>query len=155
MYIDCNQEYSWSWNNSGLNCAGSIIHGFFFSVVNITEGFPGGSVVKNPPANARDLSSIPGSGRFPGEGNGYLLQYAYLKNSMDRGAWWATVHQVSKESDTTEQQSITEPQDLQVGWVSRCGTCRHGQSTLSYMRVSTVGRMSDPNLCAIRGCSLQ
>ena len=43
-------------------------------------------MVKNPPANARDLSSIPGSGRFPGEGNGYLLQYAYLKNSMDRGA---------------------------------------------------------------------
>ena len=66
-------------------------------------------MVKNPPASAGDLSSI------PGEGNGYLLQYAYLKSSMDRGAWWAMVHQVSKESDTTEQQNITEPQDLQVG----------------------------------------
>ena len=73
-----------------------------FSIVNITEAFPGGSVVKNPPAHAGDLSSIPGSGRSHGEGNGYLLQYSYLENSMDREAWWATVHWVSKESDTTE-----------------------------------------------------
>ena len=46
---------------------------FFFPTVSITEGFPGGSVVKNPPANAGDLSSILGSGRVPGEGDGYLL----------------------------------------------------------------------------------
>ena len=50
-------------------------------------GFPGGSVVKNPPASARDVGSIPGSGRSPGEGNGNPLQYSYLENPMDRGAW--------------------------------------------------------------------
>ena len=49
-----------------------------------TLGFPDGSVVKNPPANAGDTDSIPGSGRSPGEGNGNLLQYYCLENSMDR-----------------------------------------------------------------------
>ena len=46
---------------------------------------------------------IPGLGRFPGEGNGNPLQYSCLENPMDREAWWATVHGVTKESDTTEQ----------------------------------------------------
>ena len=58
--------------------------------------FPGDSVVKNPPANARDVGSIPGSGGFPGEGNGNPLQYSWLENPMDRGAWQATVHGVAK-----------------------------------------------------------
>ena len=52
------------------------------------EGFPGDAVVKNPPANAEDvgvIGSIPGSGRSPGVGNGNLLQYSCLENSMDRG----------------------------------------------------------------------
>ena len=56
-------------------------------------------VVKNPPANAgdiRDMGSIPGSAGSPGEGNGYPLQYSCLENSMDRGAWGATVHGVTK-----------------------------------------------------------
>ena len=56
-------------------------------------------VVKNPPTNVGDLgdmSSISGSGRSPGEGNGNSLQYSYLGNPMDRGAWWATVHGVTK-----------------------------------------------------------
>ena len=60
---------------------------------------PGGTVVKNLPANAgdtRDVGSIPGSGRSPGEGNGNPLQYSRLENSMDRGAWRATVHGVTK-----------------------------------------------------------
>ena len=57
-------------------------------------------MVKNPPANAGDTSSIPGSGRFPGEGNGNPLQYSCLENSMDRAAWLATIHGVS-ESDMT------------------------------------------------------
>ena len=68
-------------------------------------GFPDGPVVKNPPANAgdaRDESSIPGSGRSPGEGNGNPLQYSCLGNPMDRGACWATVHGGLKGSDTTE-----------------------------------------------------
>ena len=59
-------------------------------------GLPGGSVVKNPLANAGDASSIPGLGRTSGEGDGNLLQYSCLENSTDKGAWWATVHGVSK-----------------------------------------------------------
>ena len=62
-------------------------------------GFPGGRVLKNPPANAGDVSSISGSGRSPGEGNGNPLQYCCLGNPMDRAAWWATVHGVTEESD--------------------------------------------------------
>jgi len=58
-------------------------------------GFPGGSVVKNIPANAGDTSSIPGSGRSLGEGNGNPLQYSCLGNSVDRGTWLATVHGVA------------------------------------------------------------
>ena len=60
---------------------------------------PGGSGVKNPPTNARDtgdMGSIPGSGRYPGAENGNLLQYFCLENSMDNGAWRATVHGVTK-----------------------------------------------------------
>ena len=60
---------------------------------------PGGTVVKNPPASTgdpRDLSSIPGLGRSPGEGNGYPLQYSCLENAMDRGAWRATVPGVAR-----------------------------------------------------------
>ena len=56
-------------------------------------------MVKNPHANAgdkRDVGLIPGSGRSPGEGNGNPLQYSCLENSMDGGAWWATVHGVSE-----------------------------------------------------------
>ena len=52
-------------------------------------------VVKNPPANAGDSGSIPGSGRSPGRGHGSPLQYSCLRNPMDRGAWWATVHGVA------------------------------------------------------------
>ena len=59
-------------------------------------GFPGGSEVKNLPANARDVGSVLGWGRSPGEGNGNPLQYSCLGNSMDREAWWATVHGVAK-----------------------------------------------------------
>ena len=56
-------------------------------------------MVKNPPANAgdaRDVGLIPGLGKTSREGNGNLLQYSCLENSMDRGAWWATVHRVTK-----------------------------------------------------------
>ena len=59
-------------------------------------GFPGGSEVKASASNAGDLGLIPGSGRSPGEGNGNPLQYSFLGNPMDRGAWWATVHRVAK-----------------------------------------------------------
>ena len=59
------------------------------------------SRVKNPPAIAGDLGSILGSGSSPGVGHGNPLQYSCLKNSMNRGAWWAIVHGVS-ELDMTE-----------------------------------------------------
>ena len=65
-------------------------------------GFPGGSVVKNLSGNTGDTGLVPGLGRTPGEGNGKPLQYSCLGNPMDRGAWWATVHGVTKESDTTD-----------------------------------------------------
>ena len=51
---------------------------------------------KESACNARDLGLIPESGRFPGEGNGYPLQYSCLENSMERRAWWATFHGVAK-----------------------------------------------------------
>ena len=53
------------------------------------------SMVKNPP-DAGDTDSVPGMGRSPGEGNGYTRQYSCLENPMDKGAWWATVHGVTK-----------------------------------------------------------
>ena len=62
----------------------------------VVVGFPSGSLVKSPPANAGYLGSIPGLGRSPGVGNGNPLQCFYLRNPLDRGAWWATVHGVTK-----------------------------------------------------------
>ena len=62
-------------------------------------------MVKNPPANAgdlRDAGSVPGLGGSPGGGRGNSLQYSCLENPTDRGAWQATVHGVTKESDTTK-----------------------------------------------------
>ena len=68
-------------------------------------GFPGGSGGKESACNAGDpenLGSIPESGRHPGEENGNPLQYSCLGNPMDRGACWATVHEVKKKLDTIE-----------------------------------------------------
>ena len=64
-------------------------------------------MVKNPPANAGDLGSLPGSGRFPGEGNGNPLQYSCLENPKDRGAWGTIVHGVARVGHNlgTKQQS--------------------------------------------------
>ena len=73
-----------------------------------SQGFPGGSDGKEPILNTRDLASIPGSGRSPGGGNGNPLQYSYLENPMDRGAWRATVSPWGhKELDTTEQLTLS------------------------------------------------
>ena len=77
-------------------------------------------MVKNLPANAgdaRDTGSVPGLGRSPGEGNGYLLQYSCLENPMDRGAWWATVHRVAK--------SWTRLKWLSSSSSGRCRTPHH------------------------------
>ena len=78
------------------------------------KGSPGGSVVKNPPDNAGDtgdMSSIPGSGRSPGGGNGKPLQHSCLENHMDEGAWQARVHGIIKSrtslSDKTETTKVS------------------------------------------------
>ena len=64
---------------------------------------PSGSDGKESAYNARDLGSIPGLDKSPGEGNGYPLQYSCMENSMDRESWWATVHGITRELDMTEQ----------------------------------------------------
>ena len=66
------------------------------SSLNLDEGFPSSSVGKESACNAGDVALIPGLGRSPGEGNVIPLQYFCLENSMDRGAWWATVHGIAK-----------------------------------------------------------
>ena len=58
-------------------------------------GFPGSSVIMSPPANAGNTSSIPGSARSAGEGNGNPLQYSYLENPVDSGVWQATFCRVA------------------------------------------------------------
>ena len=73
----------------------------FMKTNNFSRGFLDGSVVKNLPASAGDVCSIPGLARSPGEGNGNPLQYSCLGNPMDRGAWQAIVNGVPKESDMT------------------------------------------------------
>ena len=75
---------------------GVVLFGFmlnFLLVSGSIKGFPGGSVLKNLPANA---GLVPQLGRSPGGGNGNPLQYSCMGNPMDRGAWWATVHGVAQ-----------------------------------------------------------
>ena len=66
----------------------------------VTMGFPGGSDSKESACNARDPGSVPDSGRSPGEENGNPFQYSCLGNPMDRGAWWATVHELQESAMT-------------------------------------------------------
>ena len=69
-------------------------------------------MVKNLPANAGDAGSIPGSGRSP-EGNGNSLQYSCLGNPMDRGAWWATVHEVARVGHNL----VTKQQQININYI--------------------------------------
>ena len=71
-----------------------FMHNYYVSEVIL--GFPDGSDSKESTCNAEDTGSIPGSGRSPGEGNGYSRQYSCLENSVDREVWQATVHGVTK-----------------------------------------------------------
>ena len=71
-------------------------------------------MVKNPPADMGDTCSSPGAGRSPGEGNGNPFQYSCLGNPMDRGAWRATVHGVTKEPDKTQQLKQQKQQTLDI-----------------------------------------
>ena len=73
--------------------------------LSVKEGFPGGSDGKESACNVKDLSSFPGLGRSPGEGNSYPLQYSCLKKSMDRGAWQAIVNEITR-VNTTEKLTL-------------------------------------------------
>ena len=85
----------------------------------------GGSDGKESSCNAGDPGSIPELGRCPGEGHGNPLQFSCLENSLDRGAWWAAVHGVTKSPDMTEQICTLQLINLQC---LSCGTCIHHQS---------------------------
>ena len=74
---------------------------FFFLSLIVCNGLPWWLSDKESSCNAGDTGSIPGLGRSPADGNGNPLQYSCLGNSMDRGALWAPVHGVAKQSDTT------------------------------------------------------
>ena len=78
-------------------------------------GFPCSSVGKNPPASAGNVGSFPGSGISAGEGNGNPLQYSCLGNPRDRGAWWTTVHGVTKSWTQTSNQA-TRTMHLSQSW---------------------------------------
>ena len=82
--------------------------------------FPGGSVVKNTPANAGDAALNPGSERSPGEENVNPLQYSWLGSPMDRGAWQATVHGFTKELDVTQRLSNNNKQVTRQGIRYHC-----------------------------------
>ena len=91
--------------------------------------FPCGSDGKASVYNAGDLGSIPGLGRSPGEGNGNPLKFYCLENPMDRGAWWATVHGVTK--------SWTRLSDfILLGWPKVCS----GFSVTSYRKFKLFGQ---------------
>ena len=77
-----------------------------------SPGFPSGSDGKESACNAEDLGSIPELGGSSGEGNGYSLQYSGLENSVDRGAWWATAHRVTK----SRPQLRTNPCSFPLPW---------------------------------------
>ena len=81
------------------------------------KSFPGGSDGKESSCNAGDLGLISGLGRSPGEGDGNPLQYSCLENSMDRGAWQAIVHGVTK-SWTRLKQPSTRSQSISVSLIS-------------------------------------
>ena len=101
-----------------------------------------GTIGKNPPANtgdARDMGSISGSGRFPGRGHGNPLQYSFLENPIDRGAWQAMVHEVSNSiHDWACMHTLAR-----LGHVP--GTCTN--MTFSAASVNSTDQMTFPNAC--------
>ena len=100
-------------------------------------------MVKNPLANAgdrRETGLIPGSGRSPGGGHGNPLQYSFLENPVDRGAWRATIHRGCKEWDTTE---ATEHAHLGQSWKVVSGTWSPGESLRTHpSRQNTKGQVT-------------
>ena len=101
-------------------------------------GFPGGSEDKASACNAGDLGSIPGLGRSPGEGNGKPLQYSCLENPMDRGAWWAIVHQGSQRVGHDWATSHTYSPLMEHYRVMKESTLRLNKSLWINLRNTTV-----------------
>ena len=108
------------WSSGQLQTAVSVGFKVQFSDItydfcqSISWSFPDGSVVKNPPANAGDASLSPGSGRSSGAGN--TLQYSCLENSRDRGAWWDTVHGVTKSRTWMSNWACRSQYLCYLGW---------------------------------------
>ena len=106
-----------------LLCHHTIERGVvFYTTLMGRVGFPGGSEVKDPPANAGDAGVIPALGRSPGGGNGNPFQYSCLENSMNRGAWWATVHRLA-ESVMTEWVCVCMHVCAHTHTMGRVGHC--------------------------------
>ena len=106
----------------------------------LKKGFPDGSEVKVSACNAGDLGSIPGLGRSPGEGNGKPLQYSCLENPMDGGAWWATVHGVSKSRTWLNDFTFTHSSILawRIPWIEERG----GLQSLGHKELETTERLA-------------
>ena len=94
----------------------------FYQTIGKTWGFPSGSDNKESACNAGDLGLIPGSERFPGEENDNLFQYSCLENSMDRGAWQATVRGVAKRWTWLRTNNNTHRENLELNRVEHSST---------------------------------
>ena len=100
--------------------------------------FPGGSDGKASAYNAGDPGLIPGSGRSLGEGNGNPLQYSCLENSMDRGAWWATVHRVTKSQIRLSDFTFTFTLGVFLGITCKSGHDAKTDKILQYSSISSM-----------------
>ena len=90
--------------------------------------FSGGSDGKESACHAGDLSLIPGLGRSPGEGNGHPLQYSCLENSINRGAWWGTVHWVAKSQTRLKRlSSSSRPVETKLFCIQKCQSLSHAR----------------------------
>ena len=135
------------------------------SNLTMSVGFPDGSEVKNPAANAGDLGSIPGSGRSPGEGNAegnsYPFQYPCLENPMDRGVWWAIVYGVTKSRTwLTDEQFLfyfhaayqeprwnTQIRDSRGVQFQRRGRLWYSLEKWQVATIKKTGRLAGSHLC--------
>ena len=126
---------------------------FHYRLLQDTEGgFPCSSVGKESACSAGDPGSIPVLGRSPGEGNGNPLQYSCLDNSMDRGAWWVTVHGVTKEWGMTLQLNTTSSVQLlscvrlfATPWTAACQASLSITNSSSLLKLMSIESVTPSN----------